>query len=65
MIYILSSKTPGDPISHRSMDGNKVASVGAKLSFSKDFPYCPAALKLCLEAFSYLCIYKQLKLLQK
>lgn len=41
------------------MDGNKVAIVGAKLSITKDFPYGPAALKLCSEAFSYLCIYKQ------
>lgn len=59
MIYSLSSKTPGDPSSHKSMDDNKVSNVGAKRSFAKDFPCGPAALKLHLEAFSYLCIYKQ------
>lgn len=59
MIYVLSSRTPGDPSSHRSMDGHKIATVGAKWSFTEDFPYGPGALKLYLEAFSYLWIYKQ------
>jgi len=37
-----------------------VHSVEAKLRFAIDFPSCgPAASRLYLEAFSYLCVYKQ------